>query len=134
MDFDQTLRDLDFEPNGLICDSRRMLWEAHDPTRTVLPEVQLAEIHPNGCQARGTKVYYLRLCTCWPGSNPLKLIEKGHPLSSTQFVAGLIVRQAVLCPAHASYFRDYLAYPLICPGCGLYFESVDEVLLREQDI
>ncbi|QZD98896.1 hypothetical protein SEA_TRACKER_53 [Gordonia phage Tracker] len=134
MDFDKTLESLDFETDGLVCDAKKMLWLSANLDRVLPAEVSLAELHPKGCQARGTKAYDLRLCTCWPGSNPIKLIDEGYDLTTVPFVAGLIRRYAVLCPAHVRYFREYLAFPMVCPGCGLYFESVDEVLLREQEI
>lgn len=130
MDIDKALESLDFQSTGMICETKRVLWLSQG---TPLPaELGLAEADPQGCQNRTHSLFIVRLCPCW--NDPRDLVKAGRDFTQYQYVAGLLVNKIMLCADHESYFRDYLTYPFICPGCGVFFGSADEVLLAEQDI
>ncbi|WGH20837.1 hypothetical protein QLT00_gp54 [Gordonia phage Commandaria] len=132
MDFEKTLDALDFEHSGLPCNTRRMVWSPGNPQAPLRPEVEIAEMLGH-CGEKSHTVYRLRLCPCWK-PDARALFADGNDLSGVEFVGGLLVRAVVLCDAHVSFFRDHLDYPFLCPGCGLYYESADEVLLSERPI
>lgn len=125
MDFDKVIEDLDFVPEGLTCDARRMMWLSNG--RSLPTDIWPAETNRQGCQEKGTAMFLMRLCPCW--NDPRKMEWR-----KAMFRYGLPVYQYILCPAHESYFRDYMTFPFLCPGCGVHFENVDEILLRKQDI
>lgn len=114
----------------MTCETKRMLWltEGEPIPVGILP----AEVDPDGCQNRTTQMFIARLCPCWV--DPRKFIAAGRDFEQYTYVGGLMVNKVMLCPAHESYFRDYLNYPFVCPGCGVFFGSADEILLAEQDI
>ncbi|AXH49787.1 hypothetical protein KNU02_gp61 [Gordonia phage Pleakley] len=129
MDIDKALAGLDFQSKGMICETKKMLWLT---TGKPLPsELRLAEIDPQGCQNRTTKMFFMRLCPCW--SDPRKFVRHGEDFTEYTYVGGLLVSKIMLCAAHESYFKNYLTYPFLCPGCGVHFDSVAEILLDEQD-
>ncbi|QFP97737.1 hypothetical protein KNU79_gp53 [Gordonia phage NadineRae] len=125
MDLDKTLESLDFQPD-VVCTCKRMLWvHPYEP-----PFDHPAEHHPDGCQNQSVRAYQMRLCPCW--SDPRQFVLLGKDWTEYNYVAGLLTIAATLCDDHIRYFREYLKYPLLCPGCGVYFDSVDEILLNEQ--
>lgn len=130
-DFDETLERLNFHPRGLICETKRMLWINSNGDRLPSELLCSSEINPEGCQALTTKMFYIRLCPCW--YDPRNLASEGKEFTDYVFHGGLMLRKIMLCAAHENYFKNYLIYPFLCPGCGVYFDSVAEVLLSEQD-
>ena len=126
MDIDKALAALEFQSKGLVCETRRVLWTR--PGSRLPAELAPAEHDPEGCQNYTHSLFYVRLCPCW--NDPRKFVDT----SKLTFASGLLVCQVMLCDAHERYFRDYLNYPFVCPGCGIHFESAEEILLGEQNI
>ncbi|ATS93139.1 hypothetical protein SEA_PATIO_57 [Gordonia phage Patio] len=132
MDIDKVLSELDFQPRGLTCDGKRMLWTTRRTQSTLPDNLRLAEVDPEGCQNRTTVMYAARLCPCW--NDPRNFARVGKRFEDYVFADGLLVSQFMLCDAHLSYFRDYLHYPFLCPGCGVHFENADEIILGQKSI
>ncbi|AYD82145.1 hypothetical protein KNU13_gp58 [Gordonia phage Turuncu] len=132
MDIDKVLSELEFQPKGLKCEVRRMLWTTRETNNELPDDLWPSEHHPRGCQNTGSTLYAVRLCPCW--NDPRKLIiHSNRSISDYVFADGLLVNQIVLCDAHVSYFRDYLTYPFLCPGCGIHFERPESILVATKD-
>ncbi|AVE00743.1 hypothetical protein SEA_SUPERSULLEY_55 [Gordonia phage SuperSulley] len=124
MDIEQTLKSLDFQPEGVPCDVHRTRWNVVGETLPAgIPE---RETHRGGCQNLSRKLVTIRLCPCW--SDPRKIPD----IEGYVFDNGLLVSRLMLCEPHLEYFRHYLNYPFLCPGCGVHFNDADAILLNVQ--
>ena len=127
-EIEKTLEALDFEPK-IQCQISRPEWTV---TGKDLPEGLPPPWVPASCPNPSTGMYLVRVCNCW--HDVRAFVRAGTPIEDMQFWWGVLVRRMPLCDAHVAYFRDYLFYPFLCPGCGLHYENVNEILVIERNI
>lgn len=108
------------------------------------PKLTLAGIEPifmEGIAAKGecdkpsVAVAALRVCPCqFDFEGHMKKHREAQrqkdPAGAYVIVRGLFVFRSVICQPHLDYYREWLEYPFQCPGCGIVFRSVDDIVLQ----
>lgn len=118
------------------CDMASQPWVRTRPnlfggrTGTPFPKVPLEGEcpHPAVAMAR------LRVCPCQIDLRTLCSGKARTAFREEHVYAGLAVIGVFLCEPHLEYLREYLFYPMICPGCGVAFAGVDEMILTQVSI